>query len=111
MPPSLAANTIRARNANPAALVRRRAQPSNSARSASANTIRATYGDAASVDDAIAKGKITPARREHWLKLIGADPAVADVRAKTPNETAVPLTEIGHDVGQEDGSTGRDWFF
>jgi hypothetical protein len=38
---SAAANTIRDRNANPAALVRRRAHPSNSPRSASVNTITA----------------------------------------------------------------------
>ena len=42
--PSAAANTIRDRNANPAALVRRRAHPSNSARSASVNTITAACG-------------------------------------------------------------------
>jgi len=42
--PSAAANTIRDRNANPAALLRRRAHPSNSARSASVNTITAACG-------------------------------------------------------------------
>jgi hypothetical protein len=43
-PPSAAANTIRDRIANPAALVRRRAQPSNSARSSAVNTILAACG-------------------------------------------------------------------
>jgi hypothetical protein len=42
--PSAAANTIRDRKANPAALVRRRAQPCSSARSASVNTITAACG-------------------------------------------------------------------
>jgi hypothetical protein len=42
--PSAAANTIRDRNANPAPLVRRRAHPSRSARSASVNTITAACG-------------------------------------------------------------------
>src|SRR5690348_11566002 len=39
----------------------------------------------ASVDDAIAKGKITPARRRHWITLIGADPGMAEVLASVPN--------------------------
>ncbi len=43
--PSLAAITIRARNAKPAALARRRVHPSNLARSASVNTISAACGD------------------------------------------------------------------
>jgi hypothetical protein len=41
VPPSAAANTIRDRIANPAALVRRRAHPSNSVRSSAVNTISA----------------------------------------------------------------------
>jgi hypothetical protein len=44
-PPSAAANTIRARNARPAALLRRRVYPSNSARSSSVSTISAAVGD------------------------------------------------------------------
>ena len=39
------ARTIRARKAKPAALLRRRVQPSNSARSSSVNTICAACGD------------------------------------------------------------------
>ena len=42
--PSAAANTIRDRIARPAALVRRRAHPSNSARSSAVNTISAACG-------------------------------------------------------------------
>ncbi|WP_280354296.1 phage protease [Nocardia otitidiscaviarum] len=53
------------------------------------------------VDHAIRHGKITPARRKHWVDLITADPAMADVLASVPNETAVPLTEIGHSYDSE----------
>ena len=56
----------------------------------------------ASVDDAIRKGKITAARRKHWVDLIAADPGMADVLARTPDETAVPLTAIGHGVSEDD---------
>jgi hypothetical protein len=38
------------------------------------------------VDDAIAKGKITAARRKHWVSLIGADPGMADVLAACPTK-------------------------
>ena len=48
------------------------------------------------VDDAIRKGKIAASRRGHWVNLISADPGMADVLAAVPDETAVPLTEIGH---------------
>lgn len=67
----------------------------------------------ASVDDAIAKGKITPARRKHWLTLIAADPGMAEVLASVPNETAVPLTEIGHSVeaSAEDLAEAGRWFY
>lgn len=50
----------------------------------------------ASVDDAISKGKITPARRKHWVSVIEADPGMADVLASYPDEMAVPLSQIGH---------------
>jgi hypothetical protein len=63
---------------------------------------------AASVDDAIGKGKITPARREHWVNLIGADPGMADVLASVPAETAVPLTELGHST---EATEEREWFY
>lgn len=55
----------------------------------------------ASVDDAIRRGKITPSRRKHWISLIGADPGMADVLAKVPDETAGPLTEVGHGQNPE----------
>ncbi|XTP37170.1 hypothetical protein ACORG1_13525 [Mycobacterium sp. TJFP1] len=70
------------------------------------------------VEDAVAaavnKGKITPARRKHWINLITADPGMAEVLASVPDETAVPMTEIGHGVDAADGRPGesRDsWFY
>lgn len=67
----------------------------------------------ASVGDAINKGKITPSRKQHWIDLISADPGMADVLARTPDETAVPLKEIGHSIGNEDGSSpsNEGWFY
>jgi Mu-like prophage I protein len=65
----------------------------------------------AAVDDAISKGKITAARRKHWVSLIGADPGMADVLAGVPNETAVPMTEVGHGVDSESGELApAEWF-
>jgi hypothetical protein len=68
---------------------------------------------AAAVDDAIRKGKITAGRRKHWVSLIAADPGMADVLASVPDETAVPLSEIGHGVDSEDSSAlaqTAEWF-
>ncbi|SLH68808.1 Mu-like prophage I protein [Mycobacteroides abscessus subsp. massiliense] len=65
------------------------------------------------VTHAITKGKITAARRKHWVDLITADPAMADVLASVPDETAVPFTEIGHSVSTENGEppTSGGWFY
>lgn len=67
----------------------------------------------ASVDDAIRKGKITPARKSHWVALIEADPEMANVLASTPDETAVPMTEIGHGVSNDGAPAGEQsaWFY
>lgn len=50
----------------------------------------------AAVDDAVRLGKITPARKAHWVQMIHHDPAMADFLAELPAETAVPMTELGH---------------
>lgn len=67
------------------------------------------------VDEAVSKGKITLARRKHWVDLITADPGMGEVLASVPNETAVPLTEVGHGVGREDGDhedpQQPQWFY
>jgi hypothetical protein len=67
----------------------------------------------AAVDDAINKGKITPARKKHWVSLIGADPGMADVLAAVPAETAIPLREMGHatDVDVKDLADSSEWFY
>lgn len=61
---------------------------------------------------AISKGKITPARRTHWVNLITADPGMADVLASVPDETAAPMTEIGHGQTGDDNYTteAATWF-
>ena len=56
----------------------------------------------ATVDAAIDEGKITPGRRKHWVSLITADSRMADVLASIPDETAVPLSEIGHSAAESD---------
>lgn len=65
----------------------------------------------ASVDDAVGKGNITPSRRKHWVALIEADPGMADVLAATPNETAVPMTEVGHSADNADLTQPATWFY
>jgi len=68
----------------------------------------------AAVDDAVTKGKITAARRKHWVTLIEADPAMERTLADIPNETAVPMTEVGHSIdaasGDDLAEAGR-WFY
>ncbi|MFV8312733.1 phage protease [Mycobacteroides chelonae] len=65
------------------------------------------------VDAAVAKGKITAARRKHWVDLITADPAMSEVLASVPDETAISFTEIGHSVGTENGEppANGSWFY
>lgn len=66
----------------------------------------------AAVDDAVDRGKITPGRRKHWVELITADPGMADVLASVPDETAVPLAEVGHAADKSTGSdTDPVWFY
>lgn len=65
--------------------------------------------DARVVDDAIDKGKITPARRDHYLALMSADrDATTTLLNETLQEAAIPLTEIGHMAAQSDaGPTAK----
>jgi hypothetical protein len=69
----------------------------------------------AAVDDAIDKGKITPGRRKHWVSLLANDAGMVDVLASIPNETAVPLSEIGHSAAESDTQLTPDgvpqWFY
>ncbi|WP_054246391.1 phage protease [Rhodococcus opacus] len=49
------------------------------------------------VDAALANGKITPARRDHWLTLMSADrEGTTAILEGLPKELAVPLSEVGH---------------
>lgn len=67
----------------------------------------------AAVDDAVNKGKITAARRKHWVTLIENDPDTANVLASIPNELAVPMSELGHqaDMDRPSDSTASGWFY
>ncbi|OZC98916.1 hypothetical protein CH281_20335 [Rhodococcus sp. 06-221-2] len=53
------------------------------------------------VDSAIRAGKLPPARRQHWLDVIQADPAMAATLKQMP--VVIPLEELGHcDPGAND---------
>ncbi|ORW27545.1 hypothetical protein AWB91_27220 [Mycobacterium paraense] len=66
----------------------------------------------ATVDDAVNRGKITAARRKHWVSLFQADPGMADVLAAVPDETAVPLSEMGHSAYTDNDTAGAgQWFY
>jgi len=67
----------------------------------------------ASVDAAVDKGKITPSSRKHWVTLIEVDPGMADVLAAVPDETAVPMSEVGHatDTGTGGVTDAAAWFY
>lgn len=57
-------------------------------------------GHARIVDAAIAKGSIAPARRDHWLSQLEADPeGITNVIAGLP--AVIPVNEIGHSVSNE----------
>ncbi|WP_369815635.1 hypothetical protein [Mycobacterium sp. 852002-40037_SCH5390672] len=60
----------------------------------------------------MSKGKITAARKKHWQMLIEADPGMAEVLASVPNETAVPMTELGHSLEPVDAGADKPaWFY
>jgi hypothetical protein len=65
----------------------------------------------AAVDDAIDKGKIAAARRKHWVSVITADPGMSEILAATPDETAVPLREMGHATEGQDLAEAATWFY
>jgi hypothetical protein len=92
-------------DADPIAMLRREATDGKQVKAAAqAQRIEAN------VDDAITKGKITPARRKHWVDLLAADPAMPDVLATLPDNT-MPVQPIGHGVDIEGGTPqGAQWF-
>ncbi|ETB31463.1 phage protease [Mycobacterium avium] len=66
----------------------------------------------AAVDDAVTKGKITAARKGHWITLCTHDEKMLEVLASVPNETAVPMSELGHSIEPADaGADQQAWFY
>ncbi|CQA10585.1 Uncharacterised protein [Mycobacteroides abscessus] len=69
-------------------------------------------GDERVVDQAIAEGKVAPARREHHLQALAADREghTAVLAALAPG--VVPLAETGHSTQPADGPVPNDlsWF-
>lgn len=68
------------------------------------------------VDAAIGKGKITPARRDHFIALMSSDrKGTTDLLEKTLQESAVPLTEMGHSTEPVENVTDnpvyKNWSF
>ncbi|GAA12570.1 hypothetical protein [Gordonia alkanivorans] len=62
---------------------------------------------------AIKRGAITRGRSDHWRTLLEHDPGMETVLAKIPDETAIPMKEIGHGVDNQDLSNsepGSTWF-
>lgn len=63
------------------------------------------------VDDAINRGAIMASRRDHWRTLIENDPPMAQTLASIADETAVPLTEVGHSADADRGRVDEtQWF-
>lgn len=58
---------------------------------------------AALVDKAVQDGRIAPARREHWLNALEADPGSAEVLAKL-EKGLVPLAAAGYTGGVDESS-------
>lgn len=72
--------------------------------------------DAKVVDAAISKGKITPSRREHFITLMASDrEGTTTLLEKTLQESAVPLTEMGHSTepvdNPADNPVYKNWSF
>lgn len=67
----------------------------------------------ASVDKAVDRGAITPARRKYWVQLIQNDEAAAEILAGMPDGLSVPLSEVGHsaDVSRDDLAEAGQWFY
>jgi len=63
-------------------------------------------------DEAARRGAIAPSRRKHWIMLCTNDEGMLAELAAVPNETAVPMTEIGHSVEAADHDADKPaWFY
>ncbi|OJZ75696.1 hypothetical protein BRW65_03940 [Mycobacterium paraffinicum] len=66
----------------------------------------------AAVDEAVSTGKITAARKQHWVTLCTHDEKMLEVLASVPNETAVPINELGHSIDPADDRADKPaWFY
>ncbi|ATO14678.1 hypothetical protein CO540_13270 [Micromonospora sp. WMMA2032] len=59
------------------------------------------------VQAAVSDGRIPPARAEHWLNQLEADPGAAEVLAKL-KPGLVPLNEIGYATDSSEATTAED---
>lgn len=85
------------------AALRRDAEQGRAIAAAAVQRDRATL-----VAAAVNRGSITPARRQHWLTVLAADPGMADTLASLP-AGLVPVTgEIGHAI--EPATEPAAWF-
>ncbi|SKU91184.1 Mu-like prophage I protein [Mycobacteroides abscessus subsp. abscessus] len=82
---------------------------SDAAAGALARQTQVAEAHAKVVDAAVAKGKITPPRRDHFLALMKADPeGTTALLDSIPAETAVPLTEVGHGTEAQASASAED---
>ncbi|UTN92923.1 capsid maturation protease [Gordonia phage Finkle] len=66
----------------------------------------------AAVDKAVSKGRIAPARRDHFVALMAADPeGTAALLDSLPDETAVPINEVGTAPDADDEKSAYDQLF
>lgn len=69
----------------------------------------------AAVDAAIHAGKLPPARRQHWLDVLDADPAMAATLKQMPVVITLAGAELGHSDpglnGPDDVTEPAGWFF
>ncbi|MGB3707607.1 head maturation protease, ClpP-related [Gordonia sp. (in: high G+C Gram-positive bacteria)] len=73
---------------------------------------RTVAEQAAVVENAVAKGRITPARRDHFVALMAADPeGTAALLAGLPDELAVPIDELGQTPDGDDEKSAFDKIF
>lgn len=82
---------------------------SDAAAGALARQTQVAEAHAKVVDSAVAKGKITAPRRDHFLALMKADPeGTTALLDSIPAETAVPLTEVGHGTEAQASASAED---
>jgi hypothetical protein len=58
-----------------------------------------------------AKGKIAPSRCKHWVTLCTHDAGMLEVLAAVPDETAVPMTELGYSTDVDENAGKPAWFY